>query len=451
MEALIDELLQEPREALDVEVKEWLDLTDNGHRALIAKEIIALANHGGGYIVVGFKELSDGAFEPATPCPANLDAWSQDSIQNIVAKYVDPTIQCRVMHRERPGTTDRYPIIVVPGGHRSPVRAKSGSPDGSKLVPHRTYIRRPGPSSEEPKTTEEWDRLFERCVQARQAELLDAMRSIMAGVVPTAAAASEPTRHQQLVEFETAAVNRWTTLNSPLPKDAASRLIHGHYDVGIAIDGPFDVQSLATLRSTISNAVRNHSGWPPFLTLNRRPFAPKPIDGAVEFWRGPDLDGSYQRPARHDFWRISPDGLLFTRRGLPEDGNVYDIPAGASFDLTTATWRIGETILEAYYIATALNAGDANLICHCRWSGLGNRELVSKGNPNRVLFDDDRRCGQNEYEAWQTVAVSALPGALPEVVFAILAPLYELFDFFQLPKRLVEQELAGLQQNTFAQ
>jgi hypothetical protein len=39
------------------------------------------------------------------------------------------------------------------------------------------------------------------------------------------------------------------------------------------------------------------------------------------------------------------------------------------------------------------------------------------------------------------VALDALPDALPELVFAILAPLYELFDFFRLPKRLVEEEL----------
>jgi hypothetical protein len=45
------------------------------------------------------------------------------------------------------------------------------------------------------------------------------------------------------------------------------------------------------------------------------------------------------------------------------------------------------------------------------------------------------------------MAVNDLPGALPEVVFAILAPLYEPFDFYQLPKRLVEEELANLQPN----
>lgn len=443
----LDELLAEPRETLDVEIKEWLDLSTNEHRASLAKEIIALSNHGGGYVVVGFEEQTDGSFLPATSRPAALDAWSQDNVQAIVAKYIDPAIQCRVTHRERPGTSEKHPIIGVPGGSRSPVRAKAGSPDGSKLVTNRVYVRRPGPNSEEPRTTEEWDRLFERCVQARQNELLEAMRSIMAGVVPATAPAA-PSRLQQLKEFEDAAVARWENLVKALPANAEPRMPHGHYDVGIAIDGAFDVQGLSDLARTINVAVRNHSGWPPFLTLNRAPFAPKPIDGAVEFWRGPDADGSWDKPAHSDFWRISPDGLLFTRRGFPEDGGVYDLAPGTTFDITSCPRRIGETILEGYYIASALNGQDANLICHCSWTGLANRTLVSKGNPNRLLFDD-HGIAQNSYEANQTVAVAALPGALPEVIFALVAPLYELFDFFRLPKRLVEEELADLQRNTF--
>jgi hypothetical protein len=56
---------------------------------------------------------------------------------------------------------------------------------------------------------------------------------------------------------------------------------------------------------------------------------------------------------------------------------------------------------------------------------------------------------QDSYEANQTIALNALPQSLPELVFAILAPLYELFQFFQLPKRLVEEELASLQRSQF--
>ena len=49
-------LIIEPREALEYEYKDWLDLTSNEHKATLAKAAIALANHGGGYIVIGFKE-----------------------------------------------------------------------------------------------------------------------------------------------------------------------------------------------------------------------------------------------------------------------------------------------------------------------------------------------------------------------------------------------------------
>jgi hypothetical protein len=66
---------------------------------------------------------------------------------------------------------------------------------------------------------------------------------------------------------------------------------------------------------------------------------------------------------------------------------------------------------------------------------LSGRHLVSRGNPNRSVFEG-RRAEQDIYEATQMVALDALPDALPELVFAILAPLYELFDFFRLPKRL---------------
>lgn len=70
----LDELINEPRETLDVEVKTWLDLSNPDHRAIIAKEIIALANHGGGFLVIGFDERTDGSFSPSSGRPTTLDS-----------------------------------------------------------------------------------------------------------------------------------------------------------------------------------------------------------------------------------------------------------------------------------------------------------------------------------------------------------------------------------------
>ena len=50
-------LITEPREDLAYEYKEWLDLTKKDHkdRAKLAKAAIALANHGGGYIIIALQ------------------------------------------------------------------------------------------------------------------------------------------------------------------------------------------------------------------------------------------------------------------------------------------------------------------------------------------------------------------------------------------------------------
>lgn len=445
---ILVELLDEPREALDVEIKEWLDIkNDRDQRAALAKEIIALANHGGGFVIIGFEERSDGEYVPSSTRPPDLNLWTQDNVQGIIARYVDPPFQCRVEHVSSSRHGARFPVIAVSGGHSVPVRAKSGSPDGRTLTPSRIYIRRPGPSSEEPQSATEWDKLFERIVRNRRADLLDAMRAIIEGVVPTVADAPIETT-DLLTSFIQESIQRWDKRVADLPPDAANpRFPLGYYDCAFKLESEFERQSLAKLRDTIHSSVRNHTGWPAFTGSYHSHFAAKPVSGAVEFWRGPNEDGSYEAPHRHDFWRISPNGQFFIRRGYPEDSGWKGMPPGQCFDIVTINKRLAETVMEVAYIARALGA-DGNIRCRFVLTGLANRELVSNDNPNRILFDG-RHSAQNEYETDAMIAVSALPDALPELIFSVTAPLYELFDFFQLPKRLVEEEIAGLLRHTF--
>jgi hypothetical protein len=126
LNADLEELLSEPREALDVELKEWLSLKDGDHKALVARAIIALANHGGGRLVIGFEEREDGSFRPASPRPTSLEAWSQDAIQSVVARYLDPAIQCRVEHLAAPGHPAEISYNHGPGGTPGPDPCKEG-------------------------------------------------------------------------------------------------------------------------------------------------------------------------------------------------------------------------------------------------------------------------------------------------------------------------------------
>ena len=46
-----EDWLLSPNETLDFEVKQWLDLSDNEAQGLVAKALIALENHGGGFLL----------------------------------------------------------------------------------------------------------------------------------------------------------------------------------------------------------------------------------------------------------------------------------------------------------------------------------------------------------------------------------------------------------------
>lgn len=150
------DLLVFPREDLDCEVKNWLNLAESSNdKATFAKAVIALANHGGGFIVFGLVEAPP-AFVEAAGRPLTLDWYCQDLINGIVLNYCDPSLDCQVHFVAAPGG-GLHPIVTVPGGYRVPVRARRASPDGKTVQNHSIYMRKPGPRSEAPQTAQEWD------------------------------------------------------------------------------------------------------------------------------------------------------------------------------------------------------------------------------------------------------------------------------------------------------
>jgi hypothetical protein len=80
------ELLIEPRETLEVEAKRWIDIVNDGdHKALLAKAIIALANHGGGVVTIGFEKSANGLV-PAQGRPPNLAGYTSDTVNAVVSR-----------------------------------------------------------------------------------------------------------------------------------------------------------------------------------------------------------------------------------------------------------------------------------------------------------------------------------------------------------------------------
>ncbi|MEH0075638.1 RNA-binding domain-containing protein [Pannonibacter sp. Pt2] len=440
------DLLVAPREDLDFEVKNWLNLQgSNDDKATLAKAILALANHGGGFIVLGLTEADDGVRE-AEGRPATLDGYNQDLINGIVQYYCDPPFHCAVHIIPNPAGA-MFPIVVVPGGHRVPVRARRAGPNGNTIQNNAIYVRKPGPRSEMPQSAQDWDDLLARCLRNRRDEMFDQIRDLITGAVPQAELPPEPARIDEWIKT---CRQRWTELTRPLPENVGPRMPHGRYCFAYEISGERRQIAPAQFPEALRRSVVRHTGWPPFWFPTRAGIEPYPIDGAVECWLGGDQQTPpEQRDAAHsDFWRVHPDGLAFLLRGYQEDGMEVQrngrapVPPASAFDITLPVWRTGEALLHARNLADNLFEGPTTIRFVATYEGLAGRSLASIDNRRDVW--EGRRSHQDNITLETNIDTQAIDPNLPEIIHPLLSPLYALFNFFELPSKLVVDELARM-------
>ena len=436
-------LVSEPREALDAEYKGWLDLTATQHKAVLAKAAIAIANHGGGYIIIGLED--QGHQLVGSPRPANIPKVSQDAVNAAIHRFATPEFHCEVYNVRHPASGVVHPVIVVPGNMTEPVMSKRDCQD--IIAQNRCYIRKPGPRSEEPLTGEEWRALLRRCVRAGRDDMLEAIRSIVSGRVEALVPIPDVTA--QFHAFCDAGRQRWMELTADMPEDAPARFPLGYYEMGFALVGAQPAASLIQLQERLGIARRIRlTGWSTFLAVTTPGWAPYPHDNFVEAWVGRPVreDWIKREPAVSDFWRASPDGKLYTIRGYAEDGEPTRVAAGTAIDVILPVWRIGEGILFASRLAETFEDVDAIAI-ECRFTGLMNRHLISIDH-SRAVFDD-HTSRTDEITLTAQATPDQIRDNLVEVMHGLLTPLYERFDFFALPFELVDTELTRLRRGRF--
>lgn len=443
----LTDILIKPREDLDIEIKNWLDLKSNeDDKANFAKAALALANHGGGLIIFGFTEIAAGMI-PAAERPATLDGYRADLLNGIIHKYADPAFHCEV--HLRPGPQDEiYPVVVVPGGHRVPVRSKRGGPHSQIVKDNSIYIRRPGPQSEVPQNANDWDTLLGRCLSNRRDEMFDQIRALITGAVPPPALPPPPDSLEIFIE---ASLARWKTLAATLPQGAAERCPHGFNWYAFELGGDIRNFSGPQFAEILRSAEVKYSGWPPFWYPTRSGIAPYPFDEMVECWIGGDTDDGYgnRGAGRADFWRVSPAGLAFFLRGYRED----DLAGGDNMPADPGSWIevewpvavTAQILLYVQSLAARLIDGPTSVRLRSGYNGLYGRSLHSI--TGRHL--SPRVSRQDEINLESTFATEALEHNLVEIAHPFLTPLYRTFDFFELPMKLVTEVIGKLRQRRF--
>ena len=424
----LQQLVSEPREDLSVEHKGWLNLNETEHKATLAKAAIALANHGGGFIVIGLAE--QGAHLHSVERPPHIPEITQDSVNAAIRRYATPEFHGGVYNVEHPTTKVVHPIVTVPSDIRVPVMSKREVPG---VIPkNRCYIRKPGPRSEEPQTEEEWRELFDRCLRAGREDMLEGIRSIVLGRVEL----QEPTPNalSELQTYCDEARDRWKELVADQPKEAPARFPDGYYEMGFSLVGAQPANGLTDVQSRLTNARRiKLTGWPVFLNVQE----PYPHKNFVEAWLG-----AADRFPSHlcDFWRVSMDGKLYTIRGYVEDG-VRPNQSGTGLDISIPIWRVAEALLFVSRFAETFDSVD-EIAIQCRFTGLSGRHLTSLDG--RRPFFSGGQASTDEVTLKDQVTPKQVQDNLVEILHTLLLPLYEHFNFFKLPLSLVDEETKKL-------
>lgn len=454
----LQELFELQDETQSVEFKAWLDLNEKRDKATLAKSAIALANHGGGTILMGM----GGKPPVSTERPTTIARYTADAVNSAVNQYSDPKLGCEVYHLPHPQTGHEHAFIIVPGGQIVPVMSTKAYPD--TINQHRCYIRKPGPMSEEPFTSQEWRELLDRCVRNNRELMLDSIRSIVYGFEQPPNGQPQPSdegggatiRERSgtgtrkagpgFAEFTQTARARWESLVKPLPKDDVARMALGGYEVSFSLNGVTPVASLADLAKLMDKAHEvKHTGWAQFVYFTRQPIAPYAIDNTLEAWVG--TPGERSRSGRHvDFWRATRDGHLFLKRSLDEDFHSKYKP-GTVFSLTTPVWRIGEAALFAARLAQAWG-GCTSITCQGRYWGLKGRKLTVI-DEDRMPMSYDRVSHADEVAIGFEATVEQINDNTAELMAQTLAPVYEAFELFQPSMQMLVQELAKLKSGRF--
>jgi hypothetical protein len=432
--ARFDDWLVSPAESLDFEVKGWLDMEDPEAQGLVAKALIALENHGGGFLLFGYTEDADKKLVPDGPRPASLKPYLTDSLNAIVKRRAEPSFHVEVSVQKHPDSGDEYPLVRVRGTSKVPVRSDSATPGGT-LKQHVYYIRAPGPESRGPRNGSEWDALLRRAVLNQREEIVSVLRAYLPSAGGMALLQAAPAQ-EALRQFAAAATTRWKTLNESLPVEHPARIKLGHFSFAARVLGEAKGLTAAQVLSANERAKR-YTGWPTFVTIHQEPTKPKLIDDCIEAWMA---ETKYPDVGHADFWRIHPDGLFFLLRGYQEDavdGRGFTATPGALFEATLPIWRLGEFLLRVSELATLMFEEGFEIMVQCEWTGLTARQL---------FVHNARRYLGSGKAAQDTVRTSGrFPGmvqdVLPEAVRALAAPLYERFDFTEIPDFVYVEEL----------
>ncbi len=437
-------ILTAPREALDIELKRWLDPKSDEGKGKIAKGCMALWNSGGGLFIVGFDDKTgEPDIENAVADPQAV--FHPDRIQAIVSEFAAPPFPVTVHFGRR--DDQLYPVIEVSSGVRVPAAAKRDFFLGNKPVikDHAVYVRSLGSnntvSSSEPRR-DDWERVVRTWLENREADIGAFVRRHLSGIDLASLGAllggPRPVLPPTALDRAVVLLDQGRGRFDAVVKERGLPPPHlGWREAAIVVDGlvpPNSPDEAFLQRLTVTKP--RHSGWSPWVVA--------PAAGEDQYVNDGGWESIIWHPEHEwlpglDFWRLDPQGEFYQLEALQDDFHeVRGVPRGTQLDFHLQVERVVEFVTAARSFARSMGCPEAgtSLACAFRWRGLKGRRLVSRRHPGSVRLRP--AAVQDELVSTLTVPLEVPPSALGPHVHEVLRPLFTLFGGAEFEATVIE-------------
>lgn len=446
-------LVDQPRETLDTELKSWLDLATAHGQGHLVRAALALRNHGGGQIVFGFHDETHQP-EPAPPGVDVRAAFHSDVLQALVSRYASQPFEVGVEFGERNGQW--HPVLFVPADVRTPVAAKSDLKEGDKFVVKvdEVYVRTLNANrvaSTSRATWKDWEDLAEICFNNREADIGRFIRRHLGALTPdhfrdlalTLGAVEALDAPDPVLALLDAGEQRFATV---VAERGVTLPQTGFWSIACVIEGT--VPEHPPTREFLDLLAGHNprlTGWP--LWLDGSSFAPTKRPFVYEgTWQALRVDVTGYAPSV-DFQIVDPRGRFYWRQALEDDlSSSQRAPEPRTeLDFGLPIIRCAEAIAVALAFAKAMGCAPATTTLRfgSRWSGLRGRRLTAWAQPGRSL-SMHRTSQQDVVTVLQRVPLETPVSAIGGVLVPMLAPLYHVFEGFELPAKVIEDLSAQL-------
>jgi hypothetical protein len=269
----------------------------------IVKDILAIANHGGGWIIIGVSEIDSG-FSPDGVSGEQASTFDTTRVNRFLNNYADPPINTTI---HKPKFEDKlFVCIAIPGFSDTPHICQKEYPD--VLTAPTLYVRTYNNESAPIKTSADFRDIVERGIKNRSDHLLESFRTILhGGLLQT-----KPTAKESFLEQIETAKEIGNTLNPHLTKNYA-------YRESAFFPSQFneDYFEIPVLSRMAQNAMDHFRGWPfIFYSSNRGEITHVVNNGyeTIHVEKHPFTGGDV-----FHFWKLYQSGLLYTKEILWED------------------------------------------------------------------------------------------------------------------------------------